>query len=105
MDDESGGPNLSLDAGLRLELKDFAPEVLAEGISDSFLINSAILFQCLNEAEQEEQKSNQERGVVQVLLPGAKKRRREETPPEEASSDDEYKQRKSDDGSSYKSSQ
>jgi len=37
--DESGGPNLSPDARLRLELKDFAPEDLAEGISDSFLIN------------------------------------------------------------------
>jgi hypothetical protein len=112
--DESGGPNLSPDAGLRLELKDFAPEDLAEGISDSFLIDSAILCQFLNEAEQEEQETKQERGVVQHLLPGAKKRRREETPPEEVSSDDDHKladderrvrTRESEDDSSYKSSQ
>lgn len=62
--DESGSPNLSLDAGLRLELKDFAPEDLAEGISDSFLIDSATLCQFLNEGEQEEQETKQERGVV-----------------------------------------
>jgi hypothetical protein len=52
-----------LDAGL-LELKDFAPEDLAEGISDSLLIDSAILCQLLNEAEEEEQKTKQDRGVV-----------------------------------------
>jgi hypothetical protein len=112
--DESGGPNLSPDAGLRLELKDFAPEDLAEGISDSFLIDPAILCQFLNEAEQEEQETKQERGVVQHLLPGAKKRRREETPPEEVSSDDDHKladderrvrTRESEDDSSYKSSE
>ena len=111
--DESGSPNLSPDAGLRLELKDFAPEDLAEGISDSFLINSAILCQFLDEAEQEEQETKQERRVVQHLLPGAKKRRREKTPSEEISSDEDRKlagddrgvrARESDD-SSYKSSQ
>jgi len=56
--DEFGGPNLSQDAGLRLELKDFAPKDLAKGISDSFLIESAILCQFLNEAEQETKKSD-----------------------------------------------
>ncbi len=110
--DESGGPNLSPDAGLRLEQKDFAPEDLAVGISDSFLIDSAILCQFLNEAEHEEQETKQERGVVQQLLPGTKKRRRDETPPEEVSSDDELaddgrrvRTRESEDDSSYKSSQ
>jgi hypothetical protein len=111
--DESGGPNLSPDAGLRLELKDFAPEDLAEGISDSFLIDSAILCQFLDEAEKEEQETKQERGVVQHLLPGAKKRRREKTPLEEISSDDDRKLAGDDrrvraqesDDSSYKSSQ
>jgi hypothetical protein len=112
--DEFGGPNLSPDAWLRLELKDFAPEDLAEGISDSFLIDPAILCQFLNEAEQEEQETKQERGVVQYLLPGAKKRRREKTPPEEVSSDDDHKladderrvrTRDSEDDSSYESSQ
>lgn len=82
--DESGGPNLSPDAGLRLELKDFAPAELAEGIADSFLIDSAILCRFLNEAEHEEQETKQEQAVVHHLLPGAKKRRREETPPEES---------------------
>jgi len=88
--DESGRPNLSPDAGLRLDLKDFAPEDLARGISDSFFIDYAILCQFLNEAEYEEQETKQERGVVQQLLPGAKKRRRDVTPPEEVSSDDEH---------------
>lgn len=89
--DESGDPNLSADAGLRLELKDFAPADLAEGISDSFLIDSAILCQFLNEAEHEEQETKQKQAVVHHLLPGAKKRRREETPPEEFSFDGDLK--------------
>ena len=63
--DESGGPNRSPDAGLRLDLKDFAPEELARGISDSFFIDSAILCQFLNEAEHKEQETKQEQGVVQ----------------------------------------
>ena len=106
--DESGSPNLSPEAGLRLELRDFAPEDLAEGISDSFLIDSALLCRFLNEAEQEEQETKQERGVVQHLLPGAKKRRREKTPPEEVSSEEDERRvrsRESEDDSSYKSSQ
>lgn len=41
--DEFGAPNLSPDAGLKLELKDFAPEILADGTSDFFaLINWSI---------------------------------------------------------------
>ncbi|KAH8648714.1 hypothetical protein BGZ60DRAFT_534855 [Tricladium varicosporioides] len=112
--DESGDPNPSPDAGLRLELKDFAPEDLAEGILDFFLIDSAKLCQFLNEAEQAEQETKQERRVVQHLLPGAKKRRRDETLPEEVSSDDDHRladnrrrvrTRDSEDDSSYKSSQ
>lgn len=77
------------DAGLRLELKDFAPEDLAVGISGSFLIDSAVLCQFLSDAEHGEQESKQEPGVVQQLLPGAKKRRQDETPSEEVSSDNE----------------
>lgn len=80
--DEFGGPNLSQDTGLKLELGDFAPQDLARGISGSFLIDSATLYRFLNEAEQEEQEAKQKRGVVQRLVPGAKKRRREKTPPE-----------------------
>lgn len=101
---------ISPDEGLRLALKDFAPEDMAEGISDSFLIKAAKLCQFLNEAEQKQQKTKEMRGVVQYLLPGAKKRRREDTPPEEVSSDDDHKlgdderrvrTRESDDDSSY----
>jgi hypothetical protein len=112
--DESGDPNISPDAGLKLELKDFAPEDMTKGISGSFLIDAAMLCQFLNEAEREEQETKEERGVVQRLLPGAKKRRREKTPPEEISSDDDHKladddrrvrARDSDDDSSYKPSQ
>lgn len=67
---ELGDPNFSPEAGLKLELKDFAPEELTEDISGSFLISAAMLCGFINEAEQEEQ--NQ--GVVQRLLPGAKKK-------------------------------
>jgi hypothetical protein len=35
--DNSGGPTLSPDAELRIELKDIAPDDLAEGIFDFFL--------------------------------------------------------------------
>ena len=100
--------------GLRLELKDFAPEDLTKGISGSFLINSTILCQFLNEAEQREQNTKEKRGLVEYLLPGIKKRRREETLLEEVSSDDDHKlvdderrvrTRDSEDDSSYKLSQ
>jgi hypothetical protein len=109
--DEFGGPNLSRDAGLKLELRDFAPQDLARGISGSFLIDSATLCRFLNEAEQEEQEAEQERGVIQRLLPGAKKRRREKTPPEDINSEDDRRHvdnermvraRASADDSSYK---
>jgi hypothetical protein len=63
--DEFGDPNLSQDVGLRLEQKDFAPKDLAKGISDSFLIDSAILCQFLDKAEQE---SKQEQRVVQHFI-------------------------------------
>jgi len=46
--DEFGAPNLSQDVGLKLELGDFAPQDLAEGISGSFLIDSATLCRFLN---------------------------------------------------------
>jgi hypothetical protein len=35
--DDPGGPNLSPDAELRIELKDIAPDDLAEGIFDFLL--------------------------------------------------------------------
>lgn len=109
--DEFGNPNLSPDAGLKLELRDFATERLAEGVSGSFLIDSAALCRFLEEAEQEDKRRQ---GDVQSLLPGAKKRRREYTPPDEVNSEDErrlaederrVRARESEDDSSYKSSQ
>lgn len=107
---------MSRDARLKLELKDFAPDNLSEGISDSFCIDSTTLCRFLDEAEQEEQETKQERRVVQPLLSGAKKRRRIKTPPEELHSDDDdddvladdgrrVRTRHSQDDSSYKSSQ
>lgn len=112
--DEFGGPNLSRDAGLKLELGDFAPEDLARGISGSFLVDSATLCRFLDEAEQEEQEAKQKQGIVQHLVPGAKKRRREKTPPEDVNSEDDrrhadderrFRARESADDSSYHSSQ
>lgn len=50
--DEFGCPNLSPDAGLKLELTDSAPEILANGVSGSFLIKSATLCRFLDKAEQ-----------------------------------------------------
>ncbi|TKA61444.1 hypothetical protein B0A49_11799 [Cryomyces minteri] len=111
--DEFGNANVAQDAGLRLELRDFAPENLARGLTDFFLIDSVTLCRFLDEAEKEEQEAKQRQGVVQPLLPGAKKRRREKTPPEELDSEDDQKfedderrvrARASNDDSSYKSS-
>ncbi|KAL9103920.1 MAG: hypothetical protein Q9163_001068 [Psora crenata] len=112
--DDFGRPNLSQDAGLKLELRDFAPEVLASGISGSFLIDSATLCGFLDEAEESELKKNkQKRGIRHHLIPGAKRRRREETPPEQINSEDERRYadeerrveaRESADDSSYHSS-
>lgn len=112
--DEFGCPNLSPDAGLKLELKDFAPETLADGVSGSFLINSVTLCRFLDKAEQVEQKAKQVRGIVPRFLPGAKKRRRENTPPEEINSEDDrifadderrVRAQASEDDSSYNPSQ
>ena len=49
--DKFGGPNLSPDAGLKLELKDFAPEMLADGVFVYFLISSVTLCRFLDKAE------------------------------------------------------
>ena len=78
--DEFGGPNLSQNAGLKLELRDFAPNSLTRGISGSFLIDSATLCRFLDEAEQKEEEAKQKKRIVDLLLPGAKKRYREMTP-------------------------
>ena len=53
--DESGGSNLSSNAGLKLQLKDVAYEGMVEGISESFLISSTMLCDFLNTAEQSEE--------------------------------------------------
>ena len=112
--DELGCPNLSPDAGLKLELKDFAPEILADGVSGSFLIDSVTLCRFLDKAEQVEQKAKQVKGIVQHFLPGAKKRRRENSPPEEINSEDDrrfadderrVRARASEEDSSYNPSQ
>jgi hypothetical protein len=69
----------------------FTPDELAEGTFDFFLIDTSTLCQFLDEAEQEEGETKQERGVIQHLLPGAKKQRLEETPSEEVISDGDHK--------------
>ena len=87
--DGSGGPNLSPDAGLRLELKDFGLGDVTEGISGSFLINSAILRKFLNEAVEKWQNVKQQKEVAIDHLPlGMKKRRWESSSSEEIDSDE-----------------
>ena len=112
--DESGGPNLSEDAGLRLELEAFAPESIARGVHGSIFINAASLCRCLEEAERRQERIKQRRGVVNDLIAGAKIRRRENTPTEEINSDDERRyeeeerrveERELAENSSYQSSQ
>lgn len=71
--DGSGRPNLSSGAGLKLELKDFAPDNLAEGISESFLIDSTMLCDFLNQAERKKQRMKQGQGRLQPEVPGIKK--------------------------------
>ena len=87
--DESCNPNTSQDAGLKLELGDFAPKDLARGISGSILVDAVTLSRFLDEAEEEEQEAKQKKRTVDHLEPGAKKQRREKTPPENMNSDDE----------------
>lgn len=111
--DELSNPNLSPDAGLKLELRDFAPERLADGVSDSFLINSVTLCQFLDEAEHIDREDEQ-RQKIEEPSSGIRKRRRETTPPEIINSEDErifedHEQRvlarASEDDSSFKLSQ
>lgn len=86
--DRFGNPNLSADAGLKLELRDFAPKSLTDGVCDSFLISSATLCQFLQEAEQRHQETKH-KGGIEELLYAAKKQWREHTPPETINSEDE----------------
>jgi hypothetical protein len=100
-----------------LELRDFAPPGLSQGLArdstDCFLIDSVTLCRFLNEAEKEEQESKQKERFMEPLQQGARKRYRTTTPPEELGSEDERKfedaerrvrARVSNDDSSYKSS-
>ncbi|KFY32935.1 hypothetical protein V495_08593 [Pseudogymnoascus sp. VKM F-4514 (FW-929)] len=126
--DEQGNANTSPGAGLRLELRDFAPPSLplednpkgdrppgcARDLTDSFLIDSVTLCRFLDEAEKEEQESKQEIGFVEPLQRGARKRYRTKTPPEQLNSEDESKfeederrvrARVTEDDSSYKTSE
>ncbi|OBT50221.1 hypothetical protein VE04_09152 [Pseudogymnoascus sp. 24MN13] len=103
--DEQGNANTSLGAGLRLELRDFAPPSLpledspegdrppryARDLTDSFLIDSVTLCGFLDEAEKEEHESKQKIGFVEPLQRGARKRYRTKTPPDELNSEDERK--------------
>lgn len=85
--DQSGNPNVSPGAGLKLELKDFAPPELAEGVSGGFLIGSGGLCRFLENAEQ----AMEERGIEVQLQRCAKKRRRERIPLEQTNSEDDRK--------------
>jgi len=85
--DEFKNPNLSPGTGLRFELRDFAPQQLAQGVAGSFLIDSATLCRFLNEAELD-MRTN---GVEDQFPPGTFLLRREHTPPDELNSRDEEK--------------
>ncbi len=95
--DELGNASLARNAGLRLDLRDFAPpglphpQGLARDSTDSLLIDSVTLCLFLHEAEKEEREANQRKGFVKPLRPDAKKRIRAETPPQELHSADERK--------------
>lgn len=86
--DRFGNPNLSADAGLKLELRDFASPSKTDGVSGSFLIPSATLCQFLQEAEQRHLKPQNKRTIEEPLR-AVKKQRRERTPPETINFEDE----------------
>jgi hypothetical protein len=56
---------LTQDVGLRLELRDFAPQDLAIELTDCLLVDSPTLCRCLDEAEKEEQEAKQQKGAVE----------------------------------------
>lgn len=71
-----------------LTSKILLPKILADGVSGSFLINSATLCRFLSKAEQKSKKAKQVRGVVQnVSYLAQRNDARENTPPEEINSE------------------
>jgi len=74
--DEHGNANLSHDAGLKLELRDFAHPSLPQGfppgrasdLTDYFLIDSVTLCRFLDEAEKEERESNQKKRFIEPTM-------------------------------------
>ncbi|OAA33951.1 hypothetical protein NOR_08744 [Metarhizium rileyi] len=84
--DEDGNPNPDEDAGLTLQLRDFATETLSghdDLCADPIRIPASTLYYYLVEAEKNMAKLQQGQGVVRETKPWVRKRRRQETPPEE----------------------
>jgi len=83
--DENGNPNNAADAGLYLQLQDFATEALVENygtLNDRVYISSATLCAYLDHAEEKAVVIEEDRGVVRPTKPWVRKRRRQETPSE-----------------------
>jgi hypothetical protein len=89
---EDGEPNLDPEAGLHLQLQDFAAEALVEGyedLHDPIFIPSTALCAYLGEGEDIASTVNQWKGTVTHRKPGLIMRHRESTPPEEIQPDRE----------------
>lgn len=83
--DENGNPNDSPEAGLHLQLQDFATEALVEheSLHEPIHISANTLCTYIKDAEDQAALTKQRRGVVRPTKPWVRKRRRESTPPEE----------------------
>ncbi|OAQ59075.1 hypothetical protein VFPPC_12275 [Pochonia chlamydosporia 170] len=93
--DEEGNPNPNEEAGLTLQLRDFATETLSgPDLTESIRIPASKLYSYLTEAEKNMAKLKQKQGAVRETRPWVRKRRRLETPPEELDDNREAKFRK-----------
>ena len=89
---EDGEPNLDPEAGLHLQLQDFATEALVEeygDLHDPIFIPSTALCAYLDKGEHRASRVKQQKGRVTHRKPGLIKRPRESTPPEEIQPDRE----------------
>lgn len=83
--DEDGNASNDIEAGIRLQLHDFATRDLSRGDihNDPICISARTLCSYLDRAEQDAAMLKENNGVTRAETPWVRKRRRQRTPPEE----------------------
>ncbi|KAI9734349.1 MAG: hypothetical protein M1834_002455 [Cirrosporium novae-zelandiae] len=113
--DENGNPTDDAEAGLHLQLQDFAPEALAdmnEPLRDPIHISANTLCMYIERAENRAAVIKRERDVIQQerdapspTRPWVRKRRRHSTPPEELEQEREKRFQEDEDRASVQAAQ